>query len=335
MEGNDPGASSCSRRRFLAGAGAAGAAALAGCSRNTYPADDDRAGLSGTVDLAGSSTVFPIATAFAEIFGKRHEGVGFNLQSTGSGGGFANHFCPGNTDFNNASRPIREAEVEQCASNSIEPVELVVATDALTVIVNGEADWIDHVTVDELATIWSAETSPETWSEVNSDWPDEPIELFGPSDASGTYDYFIEAILHSGEETYSHRQDYSGTEQDRTILQGVQGSKFAMGYLGYAYYSENTDVVRGLPVDSGDGPVEPSLENARSGKYEPLTRPLFTYPKLSALAEDHVAEFARFWVENTTNQDVIADEIGYVPLEESMKQEQMDTLETAIQEARE
>jgi len=322
------------RRQVLAGAGAVGAAALAGCSRNTYPDDQGTSGLSGTVDIAGSSTVFPVATAFAEIFGKDHEGVGFNLQSTGSGGGFANHFCPGRTDFNNASRPIREAEENQCAGNGVEPVELVVATDALTVIVNDDADWIDHVTVEELATIWSEEDSPDTWSEVNDDWPDEEIELFGPSDASGTYDYFIEAILHAGDDELSHRQDYSGTEQDRTILRGVQGSEFAMGYLGYAYYSENSDVVRGLPVDDGDGePVEPSLENARSGEYSPLTRPLFTYPSKSALANDHVAEFAQFWVENTTNQDIIADEIGYVPLDEATKQEQMDTLEAAITEA--
>lgn len=333
MDGNDR-ERVRTRRQVLAGAGALGAAALAGCSRNTYPDNDASTGLSGTVDIAGSSTVFPIATAFAEIFGKNHKDVGFNLQSTGSGGGFANHFCPGRTDFNNASRPIREPEQNQCGANGVEPVELVVATDALTVIVNDEADWIDHVTVEELATIWSDEERPETWNEVNDDWPEEDIELFGPSDASGTYDYFIEAILHSGDEKLSHRQDYSGTEQDRTILQGVEGSEFAMGYLGYAYYSENTDVVRGVPVDDGDGePVEPSLANARSGEYSPLTRPLFTYPKLSALAEEHVAEFARFWIENSTNEDIIADEIGYVPLDEETKEEQMETLEAAITEA--
>ncbi|MXR20693.1 PstS family phosphate ABC transporter substrate-binding protein [Halobacterium bonnevillei] len=335
MEGNEPGPDGCSRRRFLAGAGAVGAAALAGCSRNPNLEDDETASLSGTIDIAGSSTVFPLATAFSEMFGRENGGVNFNLQSTGSGGGFANHFCPGSTDFNNASRPIREAEQAQCASNDVEPVELTVATDALTVIVNQNADWIEKITVEELATIWSEEEQPETWAAVNDDWPDEPVELYGPSDASGTYDYFIEAILHGDDRELSHRRDYSGTEQDRTILQGVEGSEFAMGYLGFAYYSTNQDTVRGLPIDNGDGPVEPSLENARSGEYEPLTRPLFTYPKLSALAEDHVAEFARFWMENTTNEGVIADEVGYVPLDEETKQAQMDTLEQAITEARE
>jgi phosphate transport system substrate-binding protein len=260
--------------------------------------------------------------------------VGFNLQSTGSGGGFANHFCPGNTDFNNASRPIREQEQEQCASNDVEPVELTVATDAVTVIVNNELG-IDSITVDELATIWSTEEQPELWSDVNSDWPDEPLELYGPSDASGTYDYFIESVLHSGDQKLSHRQDYSGTEQDRTIIQGVEGSKYAMGYMGFAYYSSNKDRVKALAVDDGDGePVEPSLETARTGEYQPLSRPLFTYPAKSSLAEEHIAEFARFWLEQSTNQQLVAESVGYVPLNEEDQQAQLDTLETAIEEAK-
>jgi len=325
-----------SRRKFLTGLGAVGAAALAGCQSTGD--SNGSGGLSGSIDIAGSSTVFPLATAMSEAFrgddiGEAHDEVDFNIQSTGSGGGFANHFCPGNTDFNNASRPIREQERQQCADNDVEPVELTVATDAVTVIVNNDLD-IDSITVEELATIWSADAQPEQWSDVNSDWPDEPLELYGPSDASGTYDYFIESVLHSGDEELSHRQDYSGTEQDRTIIQGVEGSQYAMGYMGYAYYSTNQDRVKALAIQDGDGePVEPSLETARSGEYTPLSRPLFTYPAKSSLAEEHIAEFARFWLENATSEQLVAEDVGYVPLSEELQQEQLDTLETAIEEA--
>jgi phosphate transport system substrate-binding protein len=329
-----------SRRKFIGAAGAtATTLAIAGCTQQN-PSGGGGSGsgsgsgsgeLSGDIDIAGSSTVFPLATAFAEIFQKDHPEVSINVQSTGSGGGFANFFCPGETDFNNASRPIKEEEMQQCSDNGVEPVELTVATDALTVIVNNENDWATELTVDQLKDIWSAESPPETWSDINSDWPDEELELFGPSDASGTYDYFIEAII--GEEGPGHRQDYSATEQDRTIIQGVEGSKYAMGYMGFAYYTENTDAVTAVAVDNGDGPVEPSLETAKSGEYAPLARPLFTYPSKSSLSEEHVAEFARFFVENTTNQEVVADEVGYVPLDDEQKQAQMDKLESAIEEA--
>jgi phosphate transport system substrate-binding protein len=338
MPGNEAGSGTRTRRQVLAGVGAAGAAALAGCQSTGDSGSDG--GLSGTIDIAGSSTVFPLATAMSEAFrggdvGEPHEQVEFNMQSTGSGGGFANHFCPGNTDFNNASRPIREQEVQQCADNDVEPVELTVATDAVTVIVNNDLD-IDSITVEELATIWSEESDAETWADVNSDWPDEPLELYGPSDASGTYDYFIEAVLHAGDQELSHvgGNSYSGTEQDRTIIQGVEGSQYAMGYLGYAYYSTNQDRVKALAVDDGDGdPVEPSLETARSGEYTPLSRPLFTYPAKSSLTEEHVAEFARFWLENATSEQIVAENVGYVPLAEEDQQEQLDTLEAAIEDA--
>ncbi len=336
-----------SRRRLLAAVGAAGAAGVAGCTQNTDGGSSGGSGgsgdsddsdspateqpLSGSINIAGSSTVFPLATAFGEIFQENNPEVNINVQSTGSGGGFANFFCVGDTDFNNASRPIQPEEEEQCSSNGVEPVELTVATDALTVIVNNDNDWATELTVDQLAEIWSAEAQPQQWSDVNSDWPDEEIELFGPSDASGTYDYFIEAVL--GEEGPGHRQDYSGTEQDRTIVQGVEGSEYAIGYLGFAYYTENSDRVQAVAIDDGDGPVEPSLENARTGEYTPLSRPLFTYPKVSALSEDHIAEFARFFVENTTNQDIVAGDVGYVPLTEEQQAEQMSTLEDAIERA--
>ncbi|WP_251330549.1 PstS family phosphate ABC transporter substrate-binding protein [Haloplanus pelagicus] len=330
---DEPAGSSVSRRKFLTATGSIGAVGLAGCTQSGSGGDGNGGDgdLSGTIDIAGSSTVFPLATAMAERFQSQHSEVDINLQSTGSGGGFANHFCPGRTDFNNASRPIQPEEEEACSSNDVTPVELTVATDALTVVVNNDNDWVDCLTVDQLREIWSAESPPATWSDVNDDWPDRELELYGPTDASGTYDYFIEAIL--GEEGAGHRQDYSATEQDRTIIQGVEGSEGAIGYLGFAYYSQNQDRVRALGIDDGDGCVDPSLETARSGEYTPLSRPLFTYAKQASLAEDHVAEFARFWLENSTSQEIVAEEVGYVPLNDEDQSEAMDRLETAIENA--
>ena len=336
-----------SRREFLAATGGLGVAGLAGCTQDNPSGDatDEPTeagsdgsgsggdggsdGLSGDISIAGSSTVFPLASAMAERFEEQHSDVSISLQSTGSGGGFANYFCTGQTDFNNASRPIQPEEEEQCGGNDVEPVELKVATDALTVIVNNDNDFLgDGLTVEQLNEIWSAESPPETWADVNSEWPDEPLELYGPSDASGTYDYFHETVI--GEEG-GHRQDYSPTEQDRTIIQGVAGSEYAMGYLGFAYYSQNQDTVQAVPIKDGEGDyVEPSLETALSGEYTPLSRPLFTYPKVSALEEEHIAEFARFWIENSTSESIVADEVGYVPLSEDERDEMLEKIDSAV-----
>jgi phosphate transport system substrate-binding protein len=331
-----------SRRKFLASSTGATALALglAGCSENDgsdgNESDDSGGGgdgsLSGTIDIAGSSTVFPLATSFAERFTNDNSDVEINVQSTGSGGGFANLFCPGRTDVNNASRRVKPEEEEACAENDIEMVELEVATDALTVVVNNDNGFADSMTTEQLATLWSAESQPETWADINDEWPSETIELYGPSDASGTYDYFIDAILQGGDRDLSHRQDYSGTEQDRTIMQGVQDSEFAVGYLGFAYYTENSDQVTAVAVDDGDGPVEPSLDTAKSGEYTPLARPLFTYPKRASLGEDHVAEFARYWIENSSSREIVADEVGYVPLTDDQVNTQLEALNAAVEE---
>jgi phosphate transport system substrate-binding protein len=239
MADDSPRRASVSRRRFLLASGAVGTAAIAGCTENNPTSDGGGSGggngsgsgggsgangsrsgsgsgrLSGTIDITGSSTVFPLATAMAERFMQDHPQVRIDLQSTGSGGGFENFFCPGETDFNNASRPIKAEEKASCRKNDVDPVELNVATDALTVIVNNDADWIDCVTTEELGRIWSAEDPPGTWSEVNPEWPDEPFTLYGPTEASGTYDYFKETII--GEDGPGLRGDYQASEQDRFL----------------------------------------------------------------------------------------------------------------------
>ncbi|KPN31765.1 phosphate binding protein [Halolamina pelagica] len=326
-----------SRRTFLASAAATGAVAAAGCTSNTGTETDG--GLSGDINISGSSTVFPLAVAMREDFTaeEMHPNVDISVNSTGSGGGFTNYFCTGDTDFNNASRPIKGVEEGQCSDNDVTPVELKVATDALTVVVNNDADWFGEegkecLTVEQLAEVWSAEDKPTTWSDVNSDWPDEEIQLYGPTDASGTFDYFIEEVI--GEEG-SHRTDYQSTEQDNQIINGVANSEYAIGYMGFAYYSENTDRVTALGIDNGDGCVKPTLDTASSGEYQPLSRPLFTYPAQSALAEEHVAEFARFWLENSTSESIVADEVGYVPNTEDERDEMLDRLDSAIEAASE
>ncbi|MFY4816260.1 PstS family phosphate ABC transporter substrate-binding protein, partial [Haloarcula sp. AONF1] len=287
------------RRKSLAAIAGAGALGLAGCTQSG--GSDGGSSLSGPINIAGSSTVFPLMSAVMEDFAEEYPEIDPDISSTGSGGGFSNFFCTGDTDFNNASRPIQPEEEELCAENGVEYVELIAATDALTVVVNPDADWIDSLTTDELAQIWRADPV-QTWDEVRDEFPNEEINRFGAADTSGTYDYFIEAIL--GEE--GHTSDYQATEQDNSIANGVAGDEYAIGYFGFAYYFQNPDQLKALGIDDGDGPVEPSLETASSGEYTPLSRPLFTYPSIESLGEEHIAEFARYFVEQTTNEDLVA-----------------------------
>ncbi len=327
--------STTNRRRFLVTSAALGGAFVAGCTsesdQGSGDSQDNGGGgdtLSGSIDIAGSSTVFPLMSAIAEDFQSEHPDVSIDISSTGSGGGFSNYFCVGDTDFNNASRAIKEEEQQLCEENGVEYVELRAATDALTVVINNNNTFAEELTVEQLAQIWE-EDAAETWSDVNSDWPNEPIERYGAADTSGTYDYFIENIM--GER--GHTDDYQATEQDNTIVQGVRGSEYAIGYFGFAYYYQNPDQVKAVAIDDGNGPVEPSLDAAAAGEYTPLSRPLFTYPNVESLSEEHVAQFAEYFVEQTTNEDLVAGDVGYVPLNDEQQSEQMDKLESAIDSA--
>lgn len=279
--------------------------------------------LSGTVNIAGSSTVFPISTAVAEDFSKVHPNVVVPVQSTGSGGGFKNFFIPGKTDINNASRPIKDSEREDARANGIEPIELLVATDAITIVVNPAADWVDSMTVEQLAQIWRPENPAMKWSDVDSSWPDAEFELYGPTAASGTFDYFTDAIV--GEEGAS-RDDYQKTEQDNTIVAAVAGSDAAMGYFGMAYYLENQDKVKAVKVNG----VAPSLETAKSGEYTPLARPLFIYVSSKSLEKPEVVEYVRYYLDQVDTS--LVSQIGYVPLTAEDAQAQKDIFEAAVEE---
>ncbi|QFU81120.1 PstS family phosphate ABC transporter substrate-binding protein [Natronorubrum aibiense] len=307
------------RRDFLAAAGVALSGSLAGCS-SILAAEGDQ------VNIAGSSTVFPVTEAIGSAFSEEHPTINVSISQTGTGGGFGNFFCAGRTDINNASREIADAEIEQCGENSITPIELTVATDALTVVVNPDADWIDCLTVDQLREIWSADGA-ERWSDINDDWPDEEFELYGAATTSGTFDYFNEAVL--GEDV-NHRSDYYATERDRTIVQGVRGSEAAMGYFGFSFYSENPDSIKAVSIDDGNGCVEPSIETAMSGEYTPLSRPLFIYVAKESLEKPAVRDFARFYMEQAATD--LVSEVGYVPITEEKRDENLERLEEAIEE---
>jgi len=326
-----------SRRKFLLTSGALGAAGLAGCTSGDDGTDtpDDQGSegdggddvpedLSGDIRVSGSSTVYPVAQEMSRQFKEDYSDVNFDLTRDGSSGGFENVFIPGDSDINNASRPIADEEVQRCRDQGFEPVEFFIAQDALTIIVNNDADWLDSISLDELQQIWSPDTKPERWSDVNDDWPDEPFELYGPATTSGTFDYFTETVV--GEEG-KIREDFEGTEEDDIIARGVQDNEYAFGYLPFAYYVNNPDETKALSIVDGDSdPVEPSLEGAKSGNY-PLARPLFFYANMNKLQnKTHLQEFIRFYVE-TAAEDFVAEQIGYVPSSEEMVQDNLDALE--------
>ena len=297
---------------------------LAACGGQAEGSSDggEGGGASGEVVSDGSSTVEPLTAAAGELFSEENPDVNVSVGTAGTGGGFEK-FCVGDTDISNASRPIKDdEEAPICEENGVEYTELQVATDALTVVVSADNDFIECLTVDELKTLWSpeAEGTIETWDQVNPEFPAEPIELYGPGTDSGTFDYFTDEI--NGEEGAS-RSDYNASEDDNVIVQGVSGSANALGYFGFTYYEENADALKAVQIDSGEGCVEPSVETAQDGSYTPLARPLFVYVANKSYADKpQVAEFVDFYVSNDAE---IAEAAQFIPLSD----EQVTALEDA------
>ena len=263
------------------------------------------------IKIDGSSTVFPITEAVAEEFQIAKRGkVRVTVGVSGTGGGFKK-FCRGETDISGASRPILTAEMEACRAAGIKYYELPVAYDALTVVVHPENTWLKQVTVDELKKIWepAAQGKIMRWNQVNPKWPDEPIALFGPGSDSGTFDYFTEAIVGKAK---SSRGDFTASEDDNVLVQGVANNKNALGYFGYAYYEPNRNRVRAVPVVNRAGqPVVPSLDNVVSGAYEPLSRPVFLYVAEKSAQKPEVRDFVNFYL---TEGVGLIEEVKYVPL---------------------
>jgi len=265
-----------------------------------------------TIKIDGSSTVYPITEAMAEEYQimKRGE-VRVTVGISGTGGGFKK-FCRGDTDISDASRPIKESERGLCAENGIKYIELPVAFDALTVMVNPENDWVDCMRVSELETIWEPAAQGEItrWSQVNPEWPDEPLNLYGAGVDSGTYDYFTEAVV--GEE-HTSRGDFTASEDDNVLVQGIANDKYALGFFGYAYYAENKDKLKALGIDGGDGCVKPSIKTAKTGQYQPLSRPIFIYVNADSAERPEVQEFVEFYLAPARARELVR-EVGYVPL---------------------
>ncbi len=277
--------------------------------------------LSGDVRIDGSSTVAPLTQAATELFNAEQPRVRIAVGTSGTGGGFEK-FCNGETDISNASRAMKSEEKENCDAKGIKFEEFTVANDALTVVVNKDNDWADCLTTAQLQQIWAPKSKVKTWNQVDPKFPAEPLALFGPGTDSGTFDYFTDEI--NGEEGAS-RTDYSPSENDNVTVQGVSGSKGGMGYFGFSYYEENSDKLKALKIDGGDGCVEPSIATAQDGSYEPLSRPLFVYPKAESLRKPQVEKFVEYYVQNAAR---IAEESGFVPLNESQKAELAEDLET-------
>jgi phosphate transport system substrate-binding protein len=271
----------------------------------------ERAHAQAAIKIDGSSTVFPIAEAFAEEFQIQKRGkVRVTVGVSGTGGGFKK-FCRGETDMANASRPISVEEMENCRKAGIKYIELPIAFDALTVVVNPANTWAKTLTVAELKKMWepAAQGRITTWNQINPKFPKERLMLFGPGADSGTFDYFTEAVNNRAK---ASRGDYTASEDDNTLVQGVENNKTAIGYFGYAYYAAHKDKMTAVAIDAGKGkgPVLPSFENVTNATYSPLSRPLFVYVRESSAKRPEVGEFVRFMTQNGQ----LVKEVGFLPL---------------------
>jgi len=316
-------------RRRPAALAVAGVAALvlAACGEGNDPqttSDDEGSTeeLTGEVVIDGSSTVFPLTTAAAELFMEENPGVNVSVGQSGTGGGFEK-FCDGQTDISDASRAIEDDEIALCEEAGITFDEFSVANDALTVVVNADNDWATCLTVEQLNAIWAPGSTVNNWNQVDPSFPDQELVLAGPGTDSGTFDYFTDAV--NGEEGAS-RTDYQASEDDNVIVQAVQGSPGAMGYFGFSYFEENQETLKALEIDDGSGCVTPSSDTVQDGSYSPLGRQLFIYPSAEALERPEVEEFVRFYVENV---DAIVEAAAFIGLNDEQKtelQEQFDAL---------
>ena len=278
---------------------------IIGCGGNKT--SDNKSSLEGIVKVDGSSTVFPITEAVAEEFGKVHPKVRVTVGISGTGGGFKKYVM-GEIDINDASRLIKSKEIKKAKENKIDYIELPVAYDGLSVVLNNDNDFVDYLTVDELNSIWKAESTIKTWKDLRPEWPDQKIKLYGPGTDSGTFDYFKEAII--GKKN-NIRSDFTKSEDDNVLVQGVSGSKYAMGFFGYAYYSENQSKLKVAPIDGGNGAVIPTPETINNGSYTPLSRPIFIYVNPESTKRNEVDVFVEFYLENSSQ---LSSEVGYIPL---------------------
>ena len=270
----------------------------------------DYANLRGDIAIDGSSTVFPVTEAMAEEFGKLTDGkVRITVGVSGTGGGFKK-FCAGETVISNASRPISQGEIDLCAEAGIDFIELPVAIDGLSVIVNPANDFVECMTIAELHTMWAPEAEEQVtrWSQVRAGWPDAEFGLYAPGVDSGTFDYFTETV---NGESQASRGDFLASEDDNVLVIGISGDRNGLGYFGYAYYEENAGRLKLVAIDGGDGCVSPTPETINNGRYAPLSRPLFIYGRADVVNEPHIAAFIEYYLSAAARE--LVSETGYIP----------------------
>jgi phosphate transport system substrate-binding protein len=297
----------------------------AGCGGDDGGGDGATGAPSGWIQTDGSSTVEPFTALAAERFQRQNPGVRItrSIVPAGTGGGFE-RFCAGETDLSYASRPINDEEKLACGAEGIEYAEFQVANDAVTVVVNRQNDWADCLTTGELRHIWQPGSTVDSWRQVRSGFPDEPLELFGPGTASGTFDFFSSEIV--GTEGAS-RSDYLASEDDNLIVQDVIGTRGGLGYFGLPYFNENEDRLKALEIDNGSGCVAPSVETAQNGDY-PLSRSLFVYAKDEALRAPHVRAFLEYALDNAVS---LAEGALLVPMTGAQLQQEQAKFHEAVQ----
>jgi phosphate transport system substrate-binding protein len=276
--------------------------------------------VSGEINGDGSSTVFPITEAVAEEFKKVQPDVDVTVGISGTGGGFKK-FCNGETDFSDASRPIKDEEKQACTAKAIDYVDFQIGFDGLSIITNPSNDFVDCLTTAELKAIWSPDSKVNNWKDVRAGFPDKSLKLYGPGTDSGTFDYFTEVINGTAK---ASRSDYTASEDDNVLVQGIEGDNGGLGYFGFAYYEENASKLKLLGVDSGSGCIEPARDTILANTYKPLSRPLFVYVKKTALQRPEVKEFIRYFL---TDGRPLIDEVGYVQSPDDVYQKDLAKLQ--------
>lgn len=313
------------KRSIVAATMIASLALVTACGSDTDSGNESNGNneaLSGAVTIDGSSTVYPIMEAVSEEYMLEQPDVQVSVGFSGTGGGFKK-FIAGETDMSNASRLIKDEEAEQLEANGVEYTEFELAKDGISIVVNKDNDWVDYLTVDELKALWVDNGETKLWSDIREGWPAEEVKFYSPGTDSGTFDYFNEVIL---EEQTIVQTNLTLSEDDNTLVTGVSGDANAIGFFGYAYYAENQDQLKIVPIDNGNGAVEPNNETIEDGLYSPLSRAVYTYVSNESVAEkSQVADFVQFTLENAGE---LAGEVGYVSLPEEKYEEALQTLES-------
>ncbi len=283
--------------------------------------------MEGEVKIDGSSTVYPISEAVAEEFRNEQPKVRVTVGLSGTGGGFKK-FSRGETDINNASRSIKSEEEKACKANNISSLEIEIAFDGLSVVVHPDNNFVNDITVAELKMMWSpeAQNKIKRWNQIRKEWPNEEFHLYGAGTESGTYDYFTEAVVG---ESHKSRGDYTASEDDNVLVQGVSTDKNALGFFGFAYYEANMDKLKLVAIDdqddsNGKGPILPSVETVKNKTYAPLSRPLFIYVNSVAIQRPEVTEFVKFYINNA---GTLSREVGFIPMTEEEYAIQMKQFE--------